>query len=172
MESKMKSKIQLITDLQTEFNQWELFLAGLSHERINSSILNSNWTIKDVIAHLMAWQMVSNARMDAALLKNDPKFPDWLAGNDPESEENLENYNDRIYQIHERQPWDRVYQMWKEGFQKLIKTTELIPEEELIEPGRFVWLGEHPLSAVLDGLYEHHLEHHIPDFKNFQKTMD
>ena len=65
--------------------------------------LPSNWAVKDVIAHLRAWQQVSIARLEAALNNGEPEFPDWLAGLQPESEEHLEQFNVRIYEANRDQ---------------------------------------------------------------------
>ena len=112
-----------------------------------------------MIAHLRAWQQVSNARLDAAVLDTVPRFPEWLAGLDPESEENLDQYNEWIYQIYREQSWSNVYPAWREGFLRLLAFAAAIPEKDLLEIGRYAWLKEYPLSAVLIGTYEHHEEH-------------
>lgn len=166
----MKNKKQLITLLNQEFDQWEELLAGLSEEQINTALKNSNWTTKDVVAHLMAWQQISNARLNAALSGVDPQFPVWLAGCDPDSDDDLEKINDGISQIYHDSSWKNVYQIWKAGFQKLLQLTEMLPEQELLEPGKFTWLNDNPLSAVLLGTYEHHHEHREPLLAYFYKS--
>ena len=90
----MNDKAQIITALRKEFNRWEDLLAGISEEQITAPHLPSNRSIKDVIAHLRAWQQVSIARLEAALLNREPEFPKWLAGLHPESEDNRDKYND------------------------------------------------------------------------------
>jgi len=72
--------------LKEEFNRWEELLAGMSEEQISASHLPSNLSIKDVIAHLRAWQQRSVARLEAALLNREPEFPNWPAELDPNSE--------------------------------------------------------------------------------------
>ncbi len=80
-----KDKSQFITALGEEFNRWEELLAGMSEEQITAPHLLSNLSIKDVIAHWRAWQQVSIARLEAALLNKEPEFPQWLGGLHPES---------------------------------------------------------------------------------------
>jgi hypothetical protein len=155
----MNDQVRLIAALIEEFNRWEEFLAGLSEEQITSPLPSSNLSIKDVIAHLRAWQQVSIARLEAALFNNEPEFPAWLAGNPPELEENLNQYNEWIYQANREQPWSGIYQVWKEGFLRFLELAATIPENDLLEVGRYAWLKEYPLSAVLLGSYEHHHEH-------------
>ena len=49
------------------FDRWELLLASLSEKQLTDSNLPSNLSVKDVIAHLWAWQQLSVARAEAAL---------------------------------------------------------------------------------------------------------
>ena len=70
---------RIISMLKEEFNQWEDVLAGLTEEQITAPQLPANLSIKDVIAHLMAWQQVSIARLEAAQLNKEPMLPNWLA---------------------------------------------------------------------------------------------
>jgi hypothetical protein len=158
----VNDKAQITTALRKEFNRWEELLAGLREEQITAPHLPSNLSIKDVIAHLRAWQQVSIARLEAALLNREPEFPKWLAGLDPESEDNRDKYNDWIYQAYREQPWSSVHRVWKEGFLRFLELAETIPEKDLLEIGRYPWLKEYALSAVLLGSCEHHEEHLEP----------
>jgi hypothetical protein len=96
----MNDKTQIISMLREEFNRWEELLASLSEEQIKVPQLPSSLSIKDVIAHLRAWQQVSIARLEAAQLDKEPVFPNWLAGLDPESDEERDQFNDRIYEAY------------------------------------------------------------------------
>ena len=71
----MNDKKQILTMLKEEFNRWENLLGGMSEEQITAPHLPSNLSIKDVIAHLRAWQQVSVARLEAALHNQQPAYP-------------------------------------------------------------------------------------------------
>ncbi len=157
----MNDKKQMIAMLKEEFNRWEELLAGMSEEQITDPHLPSNLSIKDVIAHLRAWQQVSVARLEAALLNREPEFPKWLAGLHPESEDNRDKYNDWIYQAYRDQPWSSVHRVWREGFLRFLELAEAIPEKDLSDAGRYPWLEGYPLFAVLQGSYEHHHVDHL-----------
>ena len=55
----MNMKDHILTALREQFNRWEKLLASMSDEQITAPHLPSNWSIKDVIAHLRAWQQRS-----------------------------------------------------------------------------------------------------------------
>lgn len=155
----MNDKPQIISMLREEYNRWEVLLAGLSEEQITAPNLVSLLPIKDIVAHLMAWQQRSIARMEAALRNTEPEYPGWPAELDPESDEDLDRVNAWIYQRYQGQTWVSVHRTWREGFLHFIELAEAIPERDLSEVGRYRWLEEYPLSAVLIGSLEHHKEH-------------
>jgi hypothetical protein len=157
----MSDKKQILKILKEEFNRWEELLAGMSEEQITEPHLPSSLSMKDVIAHLWAWQQRSIARMEAALHDREPQFPRWLETLEPDSEDDLDQVNAWIYETYREKPWSLVYRDWREGFLRFLELGEAIAEEDLLEPGRYAWLQGHPLSLVLVSSYEHHHEEHL-----------
>lgn len=157
----MNDKQQILTMLRSEFNRWEELLAGMSEAQITAPQLPSNQSIKDVIAHLWAWQQRSIARLEAALLGRAPEFPNWPADLDPEPNDEPHQLNAWIYETNRERPWSSVHQDWRAGFLRFLELAEAIPEPHLLETGKYAWLEGHPLSLVLLGSYEHHHEEHF-----------
>jgi hypothetical protein len=157
----MNDKTQIISMLREEFNRWEELLASLSEEQIKVPQLPSSLSIKDVIAHLRAWQQVSIARLEAAQLNKEPVFPNWLAGLDPESDEERDQFNAKIYESYHQHPWSRVHQDWKDGFLRFLELGETIAEKDLLDPEKYPWLKGYSLLVVLQGSYEHHHNDHL-----------
>jgi hypothetical protein len=155
----MEGKKQIITTLREEFRRWEELLDGIDEEQITAPQLSGNWSIKDVIAHLWAWQQRSVARMEAAVHDKEPDFPPWPEEFDPEAEGQPHELNAWIYESYREKPWPRVHEDWRVGFHRLLALGEEIPEENLLEPGRYTWLEGQPLSLVLLASCEHHEEH-------------
>ncbi len=160
---KTDRKKELLDPLRAEYNRWEELLAGLSEAQIVDRSLPSGLSIKDVIAHLWAWQQISIARMEAALHYKDPVLPRFYGTDDPDAEENRERINAWIHQTCLDKPWPQVHDDWRAGFIYFLKLGEQIPDKDLFDPGKYAWLGGLPLSVVLTGSYEHHhLEHLEP----------
>lgn len=155
----MNNKTQLMTSLQQEFDRWEDLLARLAVGQITAAPDDGGFSIKDTMAHLHAWQQISNARLEAALHHREPDYPAWLGGLYPDAEEHLETINSGVYQTYRDQSWVDVHRVWHDGFRRLLALAEAIPEEDLMEPGKYAWLAGDPLSAVLLGTLEHHEEH-------------
>jgi hypothetical protein len=69
-------KPHILAALREQFDRWEKLLSNLSEEQVTTPYPSSTWSVKDVIAHLMAWQKRSIARMD---LMDSSRYS-WLAG--------------------------------------------------------------------------------------------
>lgn len=155
----MKDKSQLIEELKNEFNRWEELVASLTEEQMIAILPSSRLSIKDLIAHLYAWQQVSVAQLEAALQNIEPGQPRWLAGTGPESETDRDFYNERIYLSFRDQPWPLVHETWKTGFLHFLELADATSENDLLEIGRFHWLREGVLADVLISSAAHHHEH-------------
>ncbi len=157
----MNDKQEILAALREEFDRWEELLAGLSEEQITARQLPSNLSIKDVIAHLHAWQQRSIARAEAALADTEPQYPAWPVGLDPDLEDDLEQINAWIHETYREQPWSSVHRDWRDGFLRFVELGEAIPEKELLDPNRYAWLEGYPLSYILVSSYNHHHEEHL-----------
>ena len=156
----MSNKQELIADLKTVYDDWERLLGAAADKQLVTRRVTSEWTLKDLVAHLMAWQQLSIARMQAAMAGRDPELPAWLGGADPfYANENVDVFNAKIYAIHQARPWPEVHRDWQEGFAHLLKLAETIPDEALFDDNRYTWLRGGALSGVLEGTCEHHREH-------------
>ena len=155
----MNMKAHILTALSEQFEQWENLLASLSESQITAPGFFDNWSIKDIVAHLWAWQQRSIARMEAVRLNREPEFPTWVAGLDPEDYAVTDPVNAWIYTTNRDLPWAQVHQNWRTGFQQLLKSADGITEKDLLDTEKYAWLQGTPVALVLLGTYDHHQEH-------------
>lgn len=154
----MNAKEEILTRLTDELTHWEELLSTLSEDQIMKWPAPPELSIKDVIAHLMAWQQLSIARLEAARLGREPQFPAWVGDGDPDVE-NVDTFNATIQNTYRRWPWSRVHQAWRDGYLRFLELGQALDEKDLLETGKYHWLPGYALMAVLQGSYEHHLEH-------------
>ena len=155
----MNDKEHILTTLRSEFNRWEALLTSLSEEQITAPLLPDNWSIKDVIIHLWAWQQRSIARLEAGLHNRTPAFPHWPAQFDPEQPDEPNQLNDWIYETYHDQPWSSIHRDWSAGYRRFLELAAAIPEPDLFDAQRYPWLEGHSLAFILQASYEHHQEH-------------
>jgi hypothetical protein len=151
-----------LTALREEFDQWENVLARLSEGQIAAPHFGS-FTVKDIVAHLWAWQQITLARVEAAGHNREPEFPVWVAGLPADWEDEADRTTDltnaRIRELNRDRPWPDVHAEWRAGFSRLLELGEALPERVLLDSNRYPWLKGHSLAVVLLGTYDHHHEH-------------
>lgn len=156
----MSEKATALADLRTVFNQWKDLVSRMREPELTAAP-DGDLSVKDVLAHLHAWQGLSVARLEAARAGGEPVMPGWVAGSDPDTDDDDETdaLNARIAGLYRRRSWTEVHRAWRDGFLRLLALAEAIPDDALTERGRYPWLGDHALLDVLRGTCEHHREH-------------
>lgn len=155
----MNMKEHILAALREQFESWEELLAGLNEEQITAPHFDLDWSIKDVIAHLWAWQRISIARMEAGALDREPRFPEWITKAGEDWEEDANRVNALTYETHHEKPWSEIYQNWRDGFLRFLDLGTKISESDLLNGDRFPWLKGYPLAFILVASYDHHQEH-------------
>jgi hypothetical protein len=156
----MSDKKQLLGMLTEMFGRWEKLLGSLSEAQITDRRFPGNWSVKDVMVHLWAWQQRTVARQEAALQDGEPDYLSWGGTEEPDPDENTTEANAWIYRTYKDKPWAEVYADWRGQFLRLLKLVEQTPEQDMLEPSRYAWMGESPLADSLVGTFEHHEEHY------------
>jgi hypothetical protein len=156
----MSDKEKILSDLDEIFTVWQALLSSLSEEQVLQPLLPSAWTVKDVIAHLWSWQQASVARAEAALQGQEPGYPEWWKVCGPDPNEDVDQTNAYLYKANRDKPWSKVYSDWKTQFQQYLDLTRQIPDSDLLEIGKYLWMGSFALAASATGSWEHHQEHY------------
>ena len=155
----MNMKEHILAALGEQFGRWEELLASLNDEQITAPQLDAGWSIKDLIAHLWAWQQLSVARMQAAARHREPEFPEWVTQLQGDWEEDVDRTNAGIYEICHARPWSVVHRCWREGFLQLLESGEPFSERDFLDREKYPWLEGYSLAFILIASYEHHQEH-------------
>ena len=164
----MNDKAHMLALLHEEFDRWEALLNSMSQAQITARQLPAELSIKDVVAHLHAWQQISIARLEAALNNCAPAYPAWVDALQADTEADNERTNAWIYEHYLDQPWQQVHQAWSSGFHRLLELGAQIPEQNVVDAKKYPWLHDYPLMAVIEGTYEHH---HVDHFEPLQAWL-
>lgn len=156
----MNMKDHILAALREEYEQWITLLESLSEEQITTTLEESEWSIKDIVTHLWAWQQRSIARNEGATLDHEPTFPDWPADIDPDAEGSADKINAWIFATHHEHSWPAIYHKWSAGFQRFLESAGEISERDLLDTDRFPWLNGYSVALVLLASYDHHQEHY------------
>ncbi|HSL42026.1 MAG TPA: ClbS/DfsB family four-helix bundle protein [Anaerolineales bacterium] len=158
-------KEHILAALREQFESWEQLLANLSEEQLIAPQFDLGWSIKDVIAHLWAWQQISIARMEGGANDREPEYPRWIVDSIENWENDADGVNALTFERNSQKAWSDIYQNWKNGFLRFLELGHKISERELLDGDRFPWLNGYNLTFILIASYEHHQEH-------FEKLTD
>jgi hypothetical protein len=144
--TKQTSKDQLLKDIRTERRRLEKTLFILSAEDMVQPGVTGAWSVKDILAHLTAWERL---------------FLDWyssgLHGSTSEttpvgmSQIRMDALNQQIYEQNRRRSLDDVLAEFHASYLEIVTVIEAISEEDMFLQGRFKWTGKWRLADYIAG---------------------
>jgi hypothetical protein len=155
----MNMKEHILAALREQFESWQELLVSLSEEQINAPRFDFDWSIKDVMAHLWAWQQISIARMEAGALHQEPAYPEWMVSIGTDWEDNADRVNALTFENNHNKPWQEIYENWRGGFLRFLELGNEVSERNLLDGDRYPWLNGYSLAFILVASYDHHQEH-------------
>ena len=153
-------KDHILTALKEKFMEWQDLLDTLDEEQVLLAEEPGEWSVKDILAHLWAWQQLTQARLKAALQGGEPVFSLWPAELEESADESPDEINAWIYSHYLSTPWPEIRKYWQECFQNILDLAIKLPERELLDSEKYPWLKGYPLVNIFIATYDHHQEHY------------
>lgn len=136
------TKKQLLETIEVEHNALEGLLAGLSAVQITQPGVVGEWSVKDVLAHLLEWQQMVLSWHSAGLKGKVPAVPaeglNWAQ---------IPLLNQQIYEKHRKRPLADIQKEFKASHRKMLSTIQGLSDEELFTRGRYTWTKNNTLGT-------------------------
>ncbi len=147
-----KDKAALLDWLHRERADWEALMEEVGEENMLLPGAMGDWTFKDAVAHLTFWRRRTIARFMAALHGTAP----------PEAEiaEEVPKENERVHLANRDRPLPDVLAESRRVWQELEDAVNALPQEDLMTPGRFEWIGGEAIGPANLGWSFDHLHEH------------
>ncbi len=148
------NKTDVLNTIQSAHANLEELLAPLSESQLCTPTLEGQRSIKDILAHLAAWERLCAGWIEAFLRSETPDMPD----------EDDDTINGRIFQENRNRPLHEVQEDFHAAYQQFLRQVQalfqILPAEDLSDPNRFSWLEGRSLLALIAGnSYDHYQEH-------------
>jgi len=150
--------------MRSERERWEALLAEVDGPQMERPGVTGDWSVRDIIAHVTAYERGLVEWLAAASRGKSVEFPDL-------DHPDVDYRNAVIFQKNQERPLEDVLLEAKQVFQQLLQWVGQWPEEELIDPQRTEWFVIHrwkesrPLwKCIADDSYRHYHQH-IPDIR-------
>ncbi len=167
MTNTTPTKDDLLAALAVERRYWDALVATVEQAGLmdRAGVNNGPWTFKDMAAHLNGWRALTLARLQAAQRGTGPPAHPWPAGMSEEGA-GVDAINAWFYERNKDRPATEILAETAAQFDALVATVAAMPADDLLTPGRFVWLGDLPIGpAVLGYSYVHLHMDHEPDIR-------
>src|SRR6185436_20487176 len=153
MAAKILTKAEMLGLIQAEWTRFSDLLAGLSDAQKADPCLPGNWTVKDLLAHLAAWERELGTWIEAANAGLDPGVPQF-------TEKYIDNFNAQVYEENHARSYADVYADFLRTHDDfLIPQFRALPDD-LADPGWSVWRDRNPPWLLVAGnTYAHFQEH-------------
>jgi hypothetical protein len=157
------SKTELLERMRAGREEWDALIAQIPDSARTESVLAGGWSVKDLIAHVAAYENWTAAQIRAA---NEGRAPTnrELYGveempDDPEGWD-LDRQNAAIYARYKETPLAEVMTFSKQAFADLIVAVEGISEKDITRTGAQSWAGDRTLLEIVpEQCYGHYAQH-------------
>jgi len=144
--TKRRSKAELIKAIQVEHRQLDRNLVNLTKKDMVKHGVVGDWSIKDVLAHLTAWEQLLLNWYEAGLRGKMPSpAPVGM------SQSAIHALNQDIFEQHRKRPLASVWSQFQISYQQVLAIVQAIPEDDMLAPGRYAWTGRLTLVDYIAG---------------------
>lgn len=162
------SKAGFVDRMEAEHNRFIELAGAIGRARFaEPGVWGEGWTIKDLFAHLTAWEQM---------------FLDWhrvgLAGETPAMPAPGYRWNETprlnraIWAAYKDEPWGSVAATFDRSYDEICALVAELSEAELLEEGRFSWTGKHPLTTYLGANTASHYAAGSKILRRFARTKN
>jgi hypothetical protein len=160
------NKYDLLETLQTRHARWDALLAMVSEERMIQPSAADQWSVKDIVSHVTAYERWLVEWLTAA---SQNTFPPPS----PLDDADVERRNARVFELTRTMSLVDVMNDSRQTFAELIEIINSVPDEYFDHPGSAEWFMKPYWSkmnnvpdAVIN-LSADHYDEHIPSIKTW-----
>ena len=136
------TKKQLLEDIETEGKALEQLLSGLSPEQMIQPGIVGEWSVKDVLAHLLEWQCMvlkwHAAGLQGKVIPIPAEGLNWAQ---------IPLLNQRIYETYRDTPLADIQKEFKSLHKQTLSTIQSLSDKELFTRGRYAWTKNNTLGT-------------------------
>jgi len=145
-------KAELLSTIAVERKRLENLLAQVPQDRMAEPCVEGQWSVKDILVHLIAWEQRMVYWLGQTLQGEIPEMPS--------SEADLDCWNDQIYQENRERLLEDVLINFYRSYSEALSAVEATPEEDLVDPARYPWREGRPLWQMVAANTCWHYEEH------------
>lgn len=153
--NEQMSKTKILELIQSERKALQSTLEGMREAQMTEPGVESDWSVKDILVHIAAWEGMMVRWVEESLRGEVPERPapgmTW---------DDLDGLNAQIYADNKDKALDEVLADFWASHQRASKLVQAMAEEDLLDPERFEWRRGDPMwHLVAANTWWHYKEH-------------
>lgn len=147
------NKSNIVSQMQIERRAFEATLGQVSESRMTTEAIIDAWTVKDILAHIIAWERELLEWLAIAAQGHRPDIPlpgTWAPY--------VQSFNDRAYADDRDRPLSEVLANFHQVYDQLLEELQQLPEDPN-DSLWSVWLNAEPPWELIADFAEHYREH-------------
>jgi hypothetical protein len=138
------TKDELLAAIDKERGELETLLATLTPTQMTEPGIVGDWSVKDVLAHLIEWEQMVLGWHAAGLRGEIPELPapgfKWSQ---------TPQLNQQIYEKHRDRPLDEVLDQSQASHKEILGIIQGLSNEDLFTPGHYAWTKKNALGTYM-----------------------
>ena len=158
-----ETKAELMAAVQKEWDNLQASLDGLTEEQMHLPGVVGDWSIKDVLAHITAWQ----ARLITSMFRAEK----GLTPDTTESGPAVDRFNQQWYIEMKDRPFEQVWDDLDASYHQILKRLEVSHAEALFDPRHYKWMKGQPFVQYIEGDTSEHYAEHAAQIREWRKRL-
>ena len=157
--------------MRSERARWEALLSNVGETRMTEPGVAGNWSVKDTIAHITAYERGLVSWLEAASRDKPLELPVL-------DHPDVDHRNALIFAHNQGRPLEDVLAESRQVFQQLLSLAQAPPEEDLLDPQRTEWFvrprwreSRALWKCIADDSSEHYNQH-MPGTRAWQDRVE
>ncbi len=148
------TKAELLAAIDESRAELESVLTKMPAEMLTRPGVNGEWSVKDVLAHIAAWERLAADRIRAAQSGSEPEFPPIR------DDEAVDAFNAEVYARHKDTPLEAVWSEFHAAHADLMAQVEALDEATLKQKLPFAWAGNLTYEVLISANTHWHYPEH------------
>lgn len=163
------SKSELLERMWAGREEWDALIAQIPESARTEPALAGGWSVKDLIAHVTAFENWTAAQIRAANEGRAPTDRELYGVEevtlDPEGWD-LDRENAAIYARYKEMPLAEVMTFSRQAFADLMAAVEAVSDEDITRTGAQAWTEDSTLLQIIPGQCYAHYEQHADELRS------
>ena len=142
--TKYTRKDELLKDIQAERRRLEKLLVSCTAEQLLHPSAVGEWSVKDVLAHLVEWERLFLEWYRCGIEGASPVIPPVGMGRTI-----IDQLNQGFYERSRLRPLSEVLADFNASYQEILGTVQAISEQDMFCAGRYAWTGRLVLADYI-----------------------